>query len=80
MPFGHKNAPEMFQRTMDVISSSIKWKPAPLYLDNIVVFPKTPLKHFEHVRSVLTVLEEAGVILKLKKCEFFINKINSSDA
>lgn len=38
MSSGLENAPETFQRAMDVLKFPVKWKLALVYLDNIVVF------------------------------------------
>ena len=46
------------------------------YLDDILIFMnRTCEEHVEHMRKVLTKLIKEDVILKLKKCEFFKNKI-----
>ena len=71
MPFGLKNAPGTFQRAADVILSKVKWQTALVYLDDVIVYSKTYEEHFEHLRTVLDLLKNAGVSLKLKKCHFF---------
>lgn len=67
MPIGVRNAPGTFQRIMDVILSSIKWQFIFVYLDNIVIFSKSPEQYRGLTRKVLTIFENAGVTLKLKK-------------
>lgn len=42
MPFALCNAPRTFQRTLDVNLSSVMWQFAFIYLDDIVVFSRTP--------------------------------------
>lgn len=54
MPFGLKNAPGTFQQTMDVIVACVNWQFALVYLEDIVIFLKTPEERIEHVRQVLT--------------------------
>lgn len=61
-------APRTFQRAMDIMLYSVKWWVALVYLDDIVIFPNSPFDHIDHVRQVLTLLSDAGVTLKLKKC------------
>lgn len=61
---------------MDVILSTIKWQFALVYLDDIVMFLESPSEHNEHDHHILTPLHDAGVTLKLKKCELFSNTIN----
>lgn len=38
IPFGLKNAPSTFQGIMNGMLSTIKWQPALVYLDNVVIF------------------------------------------
>lgn len=73
MPFGLKNAPSTFQRSIDIILASVKWQYAIEYLDDIIVFSSTVEEHKWHLRSVLGMLRNAGMSLKLHKC-FFLQK------
>ena len=47
-----------------------------IYLDDIIVFSKTPAEHFERLRGVFAKLIAKGLKLKPKKCEFFRSKIS----
>ena len=71
MPFGLRNAPATFQRAVDIILSKVKWQFALVYLDDVIIYSKTVSDHFNHVRVVLSMLQKAGVSLKLAKCKFF---------
>lgn len=73
MPFGLKNAPSSFQRSIDIILASLKCQHAIVFLDNIIVFSSTIKEHLAHIRSVLGMLRNAGMYLKLRKC-FFLQK------
>ena len=42
-----------------------------MYLDNILIIGKTSEDHLENVARVLDQLQEAGLKLKLCKCNFF---------
>ncbi|CDF34164.1 unnamed protein product [Chondrus crispus] len=42
---------------------------------DILLSPKSWEEHIVHVDEILSVLEKAGVKLKLRKCEFFVEKI-----
>jgi hypothetical protein len=42
-----------------------------VYLDDIIVFSSSRKAHLHHVHEVLSLLEEAGLSLKLSKCHFF---------
>lgn len=76
MPFGLKNAPATFQRAIDIILSKVKWQYALVYLDDVIIYSKSVEDHFAHVRTVLTLLQNAGVSLKLNKCSFFTTAVD----
>lgn len=61
---------------MDVILASFEWQFALVYVNNTVIFSKTPKKHIDHVRQVLKLLQLVGVILKLNNCFFLADTIN----
>ena len=46
-----------------------------IYLNDIIVFSKTPEEHLERLRGVCDKLTKAGLKLKASKCEFFKSKI-----
>lgn len=61
---------------MGVLLTKVKWKFALAYLDDVIIFSCMPEEHTYHVQKVLKVLYDAGVTLKLKKCEFFTIRID----
>lgn len=67
LQFALKNASGMFQSAIDVVLKKVKWQYALVYLDDVVKFSQTPDKHIEHFRQVLTLLNDVGVTLNLKK-------------
>lgn len=71
MPFGFKNAPGTFQRSMNAIIGNIKWNFVLVYHDDIVILSKTPKKHIEHVQKAPKLVQRIGVTLKLRKFVFF---------
>jgi hypothetical protein len=71
MPFCLRNAPATFQRFVDITLSGITWKTCLVYLDDIIVFSKTPAEHMAHLDAVLHRLYRAGLTLNLNKCIFF---------
>ena len=75
MPFGLTNAPATFQRLMESCLEDLHLNWCIIYLDDIIVFSKTPKEHIESIRGVFTKLVAAGLKLKPKKCEFFKSKI-----
>lgn len=56
---------------MDIIRSSVNWKFHLTYLDGIVVFWLSRRDHTTHVRQALSLLQDVGITLKLKKCNVF---------
>ena len=75
MPFGLTNAPATFQRLMNKILKPVLYTSALVYLDDIIVFSNTLDDHIQHLETVFKLLAEAGLKLKLKKCDFFKEEI-----
>ena len=69
MPFGLRNAPAIFQRTMEEVLRGCYEYSAP-YIDDIVVFSKNGVEHVQHLKGVLAALGENGLTIKENKCEF----------
>ena len=46
-----------------------------IYLDDIIVFSKTPEEHIERLRGVFEKLSVVGLRVKPSKCEFFKSRI-----
>ena len=47
-----------------------------IYLDNVIIFSKSPEEHIERLQAVLQKLRAAGLKLKPSKCEFFKDHIS----
>ena len=69
MPFRLKGAPATFQRMMDWIVRELQPYTS-AYIDNLVIFSETWEEHLEHLRVVLGRLQQAGLTIKLSKCQF----------
>ena len=76
MPCGLTNAPATFQRLMESCLGDMHLKWVIIYLDDIIIFSKTPKEHIQRLRGVFQKLHEVGLKLKLKKCEFFKTRIS----
>ena len=76
MPFGLKNAPAIFQRTVNKVLSGLTGKICWVYIDDIVVFSKTPEEHALHLSIIFDRLAAANLKLKRKKCFFGLKQID----
>ena len=73
VPFRFAQAPAYFQQLM---TCTIKDFPfAIAYLDNIIIFSKTPQEHISHIGMVFKKLKSANLSMKKSKCSFFSKKI-----
>ena len=73
MPFGLKNAPQIFQRMMDKIFG--KYSFILVYIDDILVFSKTFHEHIKHLELAFEELINNGLIVSRKKIKLFKNQI-----
>ena len=46
-----------------------------VYFDDILIYIKTEVAHYNHVREVLAVLQANELYINLKKCSFLTNKL-----
>ena len=72
MLFGLVNAPAMFQAYINRALRGILDVFATAYLNNIMIYSKTPEDHQQHVRNILARLRQFCLFCKLFKCEFGI--------
>ena len=68
MPFGLSGVPATFQRLMDQVVRGLPYANA--YLDDLVIYSTTWAEHLDHLSSVLQRLQDAGLTIKLGKCNF----------
>lgn len=73
---GLQNASKTSQSTMEAIFSTIKWRLARFYLNNITIFSRSPPEHKFHVRNILTFLRNAGVTFEFRNVDFFTKTID----
>ena len=50
---------------MDIVLSGLKWKSCLVYLDDVVVFTKNFDEHLVTLDLILSVIEKAGLRLKI---------------
>src|SRR6266511_98978 len=70
MPFELKEASATFQRLMTKVLGSYLYDFVIVYLDDIIIFSQTMKEYLQHMKKVLKALRQAGLKLKLEKCEF----------
>ena len=69
MPFGLSNAPGVFSQLMSMVLEGLEGF-AMAYLDDVLVFSKTPEEHLAHLQQVMDRLREHNLKIKLPKCQF----------
>ena len=85
MPFGLKNAPATFQRTMEIVLRGLIGKICFVYLDDVIIIGSSFENHLENLETVLGRLRAVGLKIKLSKCQFvrkevkYLGHIVSSD-
>lgn len=60
---------------MDPPDASVKWQLALMYLEYVVIFLKKPGEHIGKVKSVLYMVRNAGVKLKIKRVSSFMTEL-----
>ena len=73
VPFGLAQAPAYFQELMTGILKDFPFAIA--YLDDIIIFSKTPQEHLSHIHKVFEKLKAANLSMKKIKCSFFSREI-----
>ena len=75
MPFGLTNSPATFQRLMESCLGELHLNWCIIYLDDIIVFSRTPEEHVHRLRAVFEKLKVASMKLKPLKFDFFKKEI-----
>ena len=71
--FGLAQTPAYFQELMTSILKDFPFIIA--YLDDIIIFSKTPQEHLSHIQMVFEKLKSANLSMKESKCSFFSKEI-----
>ncbi|MBW0585048.1 hypothetical protein O181_124763, partial [Austropuccinia psidii MF-1] len=72
MPFGLTNAPASFQNLVNDIFYDLLDIYVVVYLDDILVFPKSEEEHVTHMSTVLSRLGANNLFAKVSKCLFHV--------
>ena len=75
LPFGLSNAPSTFQAVINSILGPELSNCCSVYLDDIMIFSKSPEEHLLHLRMVLKKLQEANLYAKLSKCRIALTAV-----
>ena len=75
MPFGLCNAPGTFQHYMNDTFRDFLDEFLVVYLDDMLIYSDNLKEHRKHVQKVLERLKDAGLFLKLSKCEFHMQEV-----
>jgi hypothetical protein len=73
MSFGLRNAAQTFQRFMDDILRELDFCFA--YLDDILVFSRSPEEHEQHLRILFRQLQAHGILINPAKCIFVFSEV-----
>uniref|UniRef100_A0A8C6M5V1 Gypsy retrotransposon integrase-like protein 1 n=1 Tax=Nothobranchius furzeri TaxID=105023 RepID=A0A8C6M5V1_NOTFU len=75
MPFGLTNAPAVFQSLVNSVLGDYLNQFVTVYLDDILIFSRSPAEHRQHVKCVLQRLLENRLYVKAEKCEFHVPSV-----
>jgi hypothetical protein len=74
-PFGLKNLPAHFQRSMDRVLGSMAWQRACIYIDDCIVFSASLAEHHTHLAELASRFKSFNVFVRASKCEFYVAEV-----
>ena len=72
---GLTGSPNTFQSLMELVLVGLTWNITALYLDDCIIFSKTPEEHIKRLQQVFQTFREANLKMNPIKCAFFQPKI-----
>lgn len=75
LPFGLSTSVASFIRGLNRILGPELLRFTIPYVDDLLIFSKTPDEHLEHLGAILQRFREANITLKLSKCKFAKSKV-----
>ena len=76
MPFGLCGAPSTFCRLMHNVLRDLLWRICLCYLDDIIIYARTPQELLQRLRQVLDRLRDVGLKVKPTKCALFQQEVH----
>lgn len=73
MTFGLRNAGQTFQRFVDEMTRGLDF--VYCYLDDFLIFSRSPNQHEEHLRIIFGRLRDYGMLLNTSKCIFGVEEV-----
>ena len=73
LPYGLKNGPADFSRTMFMILGDLAF--VEIYIDDIIVHSNSYEEHIEHIKIVFKRLKEANFKINPEKCNWFAKEL-----
>jgi hypothetical protein len=70
------NAPTIFMDMMNKVFHDHLDQFTMVFIDNIMIYLKTPEEHEEHLRKALERLQGEQLYTKLEKCEFWLDSLS----
>ena len=71
MPMGLTGSPNTFQSLMEHVLVGLTWNITVPYLDDCIIFSKTPEEHIKRLQQVFQRFREANLKINPTKCAFF---------
>ena len=75
MPFGLTSAPAAFMDLMNRVFKQYLDRSVIVFIDDILVYSRSEDEHELHLRMVVDILHEKKLYAKLKKCEFWLDRV-----
>lgn len=73
--FGQSNAPASFQALINHLFQPLLDQCVIVYLDDILIYSRTPEEHEQHLRKVLEILRSNHLYAKWSKCDLFKDEV-----
>ena len=75
MPMGLTGSPGTFQNLMEKVLVGLTWKTCVPYLDDCIIFSRTPEEHISRLREIFQRFRDANLKVNPAKCNFFRNQV-----